>query len=197
MESITNSKDKEEETTNPFEEIEELETVILEHQLQLEKLLIKQEKIEEEEDEEKSKEYQKKVAKAKRLLAIKQERLVLKNSMLRLNHRQSEAPDKHLSSYFDEFRPSGYLGEAKKKRVTVPSGLPKFRQGNTTLEPVEFIEYFVKLMEAHEIEEEKYPTLLALCLDSVDGQWLSDWMSTNVKSNWNALAKEFIQHFYS
>ena len=59
---------------------------------------------------------------------------------------------------------------------------------------MEYIEQFQKIMEAHEVEEEKYSVMLNLCLDSVDGQWLRDWKEQN-GNNWTHLSRAFIAHF--
>jgi hypothetical protein len=84
---------------------------------------------------------------------------------------------------------------AKSKSVVVPSGLPKFRQGQYN-EPVEFLEAFAKVMDAHEIPVEKYTKLLALCLDSVDGQWFQEWSREHDGvMTWKEISEAFIQHF--
>ena len=90
------------------------------------------------------------------------------------------------------------LGSKKNKdslkeqsRIVVPANLPKFRQGGQLEDPIEFLDSFINLMEAHEISMERYSKLLSLCLDSVDNQWLD-----TVKSEkWQAVRANFIAHF--
>jgi hypothetical protein len=82
--------------------------------------------------------------------------------------------------------------KARSSKIVVPSGLPKFRQGSQHGEPVEFLEAFKKVMDAHEIPEERFIKLLPLCLDNVDGQWLK---TVNQNAKWNAIYALFIGHF--
>ena len=82
-------------------------------------------------------------------------------------------------------------GHNKDARIVVPANLPKFRQGGQHEDPIEFLDSFINLMEAHEINMERYSKLLSLCLDSVDNQWLD-----TVKSEkWQAVRANFIAHF--
>lgn len=81
-----------------------------------------------------------------------------------------------------------------KQKIVVPSNLPKFRQDKFD-EPVEFLEAFNKIMKAHNIGEERYLQLLSLCLDSVDGQWLTNNLTKLGSLSWNGFMDDFIGHF--
>jgi hypothetical protein len=82
------------------------------------------------------------------------------------------------------------------KRAIVPTNLPKFRQGEQTEEPAEFVEAFERIMTAHAIAAERYLQLLPLCLDTVDGQWLSSYIAgTKDENSWEDFKEAFIAHF--
>ena len=164
-------KKKQEKPANILDEIAIIEDKVTELQNMVAKLLDEQEDAILSEDEKREHIADQQLIKTRKLLTIKIEQLQMKNSLAKINIIGS---DNRRTSIYDQSRPTEYLGEARKKRIVVPSGLPKFRQGTTPAEPVEFIEQFQKIMEAHEIEEEKYSSILALCLDSVDGQWLEE-----------------------
>lgn len=129
------------------------------------------------------------LAKANRKLEIKKEKVAILSKYAELK-KPTTARDS-----IEPFRMTGDTTFIRKKRVVVPTGLPKFRQGNMSVEPVEFIENFEKIMAAHEIDEDRNATLLALCLDSVDNQWLENWQKSNPTATWRKLTKEFVSHF--
>jgi hypothetical protein len=184
-------KKKQEKPANILEEITIIEDKIAELQNIIAYLLEEQEDAIIKGDDKKEKNIEEQLVKTRKLLAIKNEQLLIKNSIAKIN---VNAENRRSVSIYESGRESMYLGEAKKKRVVVPSGLPKFRQGNTIIEPVEYIEQFQNLMEAHEVEMEKYSVMLNLCLDPVDGQWLRDWKEEN-GNEWKYLSKAFIAHF--
>ena len=72
--------------------------------------------------------------------------------------------------------------------------MPKFRQNGPYKEPGEFLEAFNTVMEAHNIPEERYASLMKLCLEQVDARWL-DMVPAPTKGNWRSLQRLFIQHF--
>ena len=94
----------------------------------------------------------------------------------------------------------GFRSEATQKKSVkkvVPNKLPKFRQGHID-DPMEFLEVFLMTMRAHAIPEEEYQSLLILCLDSIDRQWLLDFedsKSLNQQITWSELSEGFITHF--
>ena len=87
-----------------------------------------------------------------------------------------------------------FMTQAKSK-IVVPSNLPKFRHDNKFDEPIEFLETFNKIMKAHNIGEDRFLQLLPLCLDSVDGQWLTTNLSKLKLMTWNGFMDAFISHF--
>ena len=82
-----------------------------------------------------------------------------------------------------------------KSKIVVPSNLPKFRQDNKFDESIEFLETFNKIMKAHNIKEDRFLQLLPLCLDSVDGQWLTTNLNKLRSMTWNNFMDAFIEHF--
>ena len=88
--------------------------------------------------------------------------------------------------------PSQRLTSTKSGKV--PSNMPKFRQNSPYKEPGEFLEAFNTVMEAHNIPEERYASLMKLCLEQVDARWL-DMVPAQTKGNWRSLQRLFIQHF--
>ncbi len=84
----------------------------------------------------------------------------------------------------------------KERRVPVPQQLPKFRQNGSCEEPGEFLEAFRRVLEAHDVPNVKYAKLLPLCLDTVDNQWLDEWVKQhNGQVLWENLESAFIGHF--
>ena len=73
------------------------------------------------------------------------------------------------------------------KSGKVPSNMPKFRQNGPYKEPGEFLEAFNTVMEAHNIPEERYGSLMKLCLEQVDARWL-DMVPAQTKANWKSLS---------
>ena len=87
--------------------------------------------------------------------------------------------------------------QKKPEKKIVPNKLPKFRQGQID-DPTEFLEAFSMTMRAYAIPEEEYESLLVLCLDAVDRQWLLDYVdfeSPNEQITWPKLSDAFITHF--
>ena len=139
------------------------------------------------EDEENVKSLEKKITNIKKKLELKRERLALIR-----DEWIEPAYDRRQTMLFGRGTSTGTL---QKHRAVVPSNLPKFRQGMNSVEPIEFMENLVKIFEAHEIEEDRYDVLLALCLDPVDQQWLTNWKNDNSRGTWNELKDGFIAHF--
>jgi hypothetical protein len=118
------------------------------------------------EDEEAVKVLEKRVATTRKKLALKRERLAL--------IREDWVEPVYDRRQTLQLGRASSIGTLQKHRAVVPSNLPKFRQGINSVEPIEFMENLEKIFEAHEIEEERYDVLLALCMDPVDQQWLTN-----------------------
>ena len=93
--------------------------------------------------------------------------------------------------------------------IRIPSGLPTFRGRSNMgiVDPQEFMEQFVIVCQAHNIDVARYTKILALCLDSVDRRWLENYVATTTMTtttteesmdssvNWTALERAFLAHF--
>ena len=91
---------------------------------------------------------------------------------------------------------SGRMTQKESRRVQVPQNLPKFRQKGPYDEPMEFLEAFRRVMEAHEVPLSRYVKLLPLCLDAVDCQWLEEWIEQQeFDISWQEVEHAFIAHF--
>jgi len=79
----------------------------------------------------------------------------------------------------------------------VPANLPKFR-GSGTDDPQEFLDNFVKVCTAHDLDEERYLKVVPLCLESVDAKWVERWTIENGgrdSADWEKFMEDFRAHF--
>ncbi len=86
--------------------------------------------------------------------------------------------------------------QKESRKVQVPQNLPKFRQKGQFDEPIEFLEAFRRMMEAHEVPLGRYMKVLPLCLDAVDCKWFEEWTGQQEENvTWQELERAFIAHF--
>ena len=87
-------------------------------------------------------------------------------------------------------------GRVNNKQDKVPQNLSKFSQRGIYKESIEFLEAFDRIMDAHNISEDRFLSLLPLCLDSVDAQWLSAYKrNIDYGEIWESFGHAFISHF--
>jgi len=82
------------------------------------------------------------------------------------------------------------------RNIKVPSSMPRFRGDKGIEDPFDFLEFFNRVMIAHEISEDRYMRLVPMCLDAIDRKWFDHWMENQVDMpTWREFQRDFIGHF--
>jgi len=128
------------------------------------------------------------LVKAQKILTMKGIQLEMASSEDELVDikKESTSPFKYGGSTVDK-KDVKVVSDAK---VVVPSNLPQFRSKDL-FDPEEFLELFERVMAAHNIMETRYVTLLGLCLDPTDNQWLN----SRRLDKWSVVRDAFMCHF--
>lgn len=87
--------------------------------------------------------------------------------------------------------------EEKEKPLSVPHGLPLFRNAgaNGIPNPYAFLRRFERICEAHSYPVGRMKKLLYICLDETDSDWLDSLLSAQPQLEWKDVYDEFLKHF--
>ena len=79
----------------------------------------------------------------------------------------------------------------------VPSKLPRFRGGSGGInDPEEFLEIFGRICYAHGVPIQRFPAIMATCLDNINARWFESYLgSLNRDVHWQEIASTFCNHF--